>query len=393
MQKTIVFLLLLCLLPNVALAQDGSLELPETFQLDTESGTLSINYPSGWIVGGQGSAFPYGVIDNQPLTGKPLASARVEIAVSPSAALPFSFDPQAENPATAYLEAYQRTRLGAGMGVYGHVVPVTLGNGFTGAFTTFFESDDQLPLVEPTKMSLAMVAAINTETLLILEMQAVQSQDYMGLWYAMLDTLAWDGVALIDRDTKAALEGLDPSAMLRRLFNEFYQDPPLVPGPDPTIHYTMTIDDTVVDFVRPQGWYSVEDDQQITLQNVNMAGASLDFAWVDPVDPDTTPQAIPLATLLATLDARGAEVVDLYSFEWGGYLAAGVTYRIGAAVGMQFGLMIDDGVLQITAESLRQDWMTARGNLIVVVSSLTINEIKVGLDPLLRSINALRNPA
>lgn len=383
---------MLCLLPSTALAQDGGLELPETFQLDTEFGVLSINYPAGWIVGGQGSAFPYGVIDNQPLTGKTFASARVEIAVSPGAVLPFSYDPQAENPAAAYLEAYQQARLEARMGVYGQVVSVTLSNGWQGAFITFIESDAQLPLTESTKVSLAMVAAVNDETLLIMEMQVVQSQEYMGLWYAMLDTLMWDGVVLVDSDSKAALENLDPSAMLRRLYYEFYQEPPRVPGPDPTIRYTLTVDDTVVDFVRPQGWYAVEADQQLTLQNINMAGASLDFAWVDPVDPGTTPQAIPLATLLVDLDARGAEVIDLYSFEWGGYLAAGVTYRIGAAVGMQFGLAVGDGVLRITTESLRQDWMMAQGNLFVVASSLTINEVKLGLDPLLRSINALRSP-
>lgn len=394
MRKIIgVLMLLLCSIPFTALAQDGDTELSETFRLETEFGVLSINYPAGWSVEGRESIFPYGAIDNQALIGRELASARVEVAVAAGALLPFVYDRSAENQGAAYLTAYQQARIEAKMGIYGRVVPVTLANGFRAGITTFVESDSTLPLIESTKVSLALVAAVNSETLLIIEMQAAQREDYNALWLAMLDTATWDGVTLIDDEVKTLMGNLDNPAILRRLFHEVYQQQPSIPGPDPTIRYTLTVDDSVVSFVRPQGWFSVEDEQQLTLQNVTMPNATLDFALVEPNDPNTTPQAIPLATLLYGIRERGAEVIDLYSFEWAGYLAAGITYRLDDVVGMQIGVLLPDGLLRLTAESLPSDWITVRSNLFVVGSSLAVNEVKLGLEPLLRSANALRSPA
>ncbi len=376
----IAFLALAVALPQLALAQ-----APPTYTLTSEQGTLDIAYPPDWVVSRGQSSIPYIVISNQPTVTSTSPSAMVEIAIVPAENLQLDLDHQADNPASAYFQAFREARISAGYGVFSNVYELEFGSAgthFDGAMMTFLEEDEATPLSSSRKINIGLAVVIDPATLLIVDMQSIDSQaeQMIPIWDMMIDSMTWNNRPLINNAVRGVYEDLESPTQLRQHYLALYEDQPDFPSADMTTRYEIDADTVVISFYRPRGWLAEENDYEIVLQNATMAEAVITVRWF----PNST--TIP--------SDEKIDIIATETFTWGGFDANGFTYRAEETIGAGFGIVLPDeaGILVIGLECLPADWQLVQMNLLVVAGGLAFDEEWLPLNDLVQVFNSLETP-
>jgi hypothetical protein len=405
MMKLFICLLLfasIVCVPGVV-AQD----LPQIFTLQDPLGVLTIAYPGGWLAEQREANFSYGVISNQPLvtTEKPIA--QVEISIIAIGALAIEVDRSADNLAVAYFNGYQQSTLVEPQVAYGRVIPVQFGmddTTFDGALMMLLEPSNILPIAARTKVSLGVAIEIDSNSLLFLEFLAAEgiAGQMRPVWQGMLESVTWNGIPLSNAAVREQVNVLESAALLRQKYVDLYEaqepTPQSISGIDRRSEFILTASTMPVTFPRPRGWYPVElIPDVVRFESRRWPGAALTFRWLPAatLPAALSPAALPGLTLLHNVSMEPEyRMVDLLSFTWSGYPAAGITYQFPRRnlVGLRFAVSLPAGLVEISAESTPSQWTEMKLVLLAASSGLKFGETAIDFSELVRASNALTNP-
>ena len=389
-------------------AQDGELSsLTETYQLETDHGTLLVNYPEGWTADGVGpSDIPYVALHNQSIIESALPTMMAQIVVIDAEDLPIAFDLNAEHLSSTYFEAFKAIRLEENRGAYGNVVPVQFGNGelaYDGALMMLFETNYGAFLQAETKMSIGLSAELDDDVLLIIEFQASADifDDTLPLWFSMIDTLVWNGVGLTNVEVRDIYEGLENTEALRQTYLESQDQQgessnTNIQDFDWSNKLSLQAGEREVAVPRPIGWVenSREDETLVRFESPDDSTTFLEVHWLEA---DGELLSSPMAIILGQIALEsGYEILDINVFSLDGMPSVGVSYRLDDGnVGIRFGVSLpeDGGLLDIRLQSPQSNWLTLQGTTFGVFSGITIDDMRVNFSVILQAYQSLRNPS
>ncbi len=389
---SIVLALLVLVLPTRA--QDD--DLTQTYRLEAEAGVVTIDYPEGWLADDSALGLAYVALNNIPLVSGPLPTALVEIAVMPLDGLPVEFDRNADNLGEAYLSAFQE--LPEREIAFGQLVPVVFGDGsLEGAMIVLYQHDPQLPMAAENKIGLGLVIKVDEATLLIAEFQAVDvvADAMWPVWFAMLETMTWNSVPLVDNAVRERLGELEGPDDMRLLFATDYETLPAMPAVDSRTGYTLEAGGAMVTLPRPRGWVGEVASDEVVLRAREVPAAAIAFRWIPATEEVQSDEADEVQILSVLVERTGEDqVIDTYLFMWEDYAAASLTYRAedGTRVGLRVGVMLNGGLLEIYAEAQPGDWMLVQQTALVAGGGLTIEGEMLSFAQLVQAIAILGNP-
>lgn len=406
---TLILLLILIsvlVAPSMLSAQTGDpLELSETYRLETDRGTLIVNYPEGWLAQGAGpNNIPYVALQNQP-TDAPLSTMLAQIVVIQVTDLPIEFDHQADNLSQSYFEAFRAIRLEENRGAYGEVVTVQFGDGqmaYDGALMMLLETDSGPLLDADVKISIGLSAELDDTTLLIIEFQADDDifASALPLWSAIIDTLIWNDVGLANSALRGAYASLEDVEALQQLYLEIQdqqgESSTNIQGVDRSNSYSLQAGEREIVVPRPIGWdeNSREDNQRIRFESPDDPTTFFQLRWLAD---DTNLLSTPLAIVLQQITLLGDhEILDTNIFSLNDMRSVGVSYRLtNNQVGVRFGMMLPDegGLLEITLQSAAPNWLSLQGLVFSLLSGMRIDDMPIDFPILIQVYQSLQNPS
>jgi hypothetical protein len=390
--------------PSISAQTDDPIVLGETYQLETATGTLLVNYPEGWLAEGVGpDNIPYVALHNRVIEDTSLPTMLVQIVVTQTTDLPITFDLGADNLSSAYFDAFRNVRLEEERGTYGDVVEVQFGNEETtydGALMMLLETDSGPLLEAETKISIGLSVELDDSTLLIVEFQAGDDifDATLPLWLAMIDTLIWEDVGLGNTAVREAYTSLENMEALQQRYLEIQDQQggsnSNLQGVDRGDSYSLHASEREITVPRAVGWTenSREDDSVIRFENPDDASTFFELRWLED-----DRMSIPMAVILQQIALEGSyEVFDVAIFSMDTMPCVGVSYRLeNRQVGIRFGLALPNngGVLEIVFQSQASNWLTLQGLLFGVLPELGIEDAPYNFPFLLQAYQSLQNPS
>ncbi|MBI5931889.1 MAG: hypothetical protein HY862_21445 [Chloroflexi bacterium] len=378
-------------------AQDGTIPpLTQQIALQSDVGRMTMDFPFGWRSGNPLEVdATYIEVDNGSETVSPTIA--IEAIIAPYNSLPFTFNTRAENPAEAYFEAFRTQRFENRYGVYGEIVPALFGpslNPYSGAMMMLLEkSGSSQYLTDGRIISIGVGIAIAENTLLIISFQS-SVEDFEGwrnTWLAMLDTLKWNDVPLMNTTNRQRTANLEDSATMVGLYNSAF--PEVDDSNISTLAVPITIITTMhsLTFFPPNQWQHTLDDgiaTPIMLSPINSNTAFAAIRWVPAgtaygglVIQDenlNTDQWLLSIALVQEIRVRlGGGVTKITSFKWNGYPAAAVAYQFTSSVpNIRYLIAVpNDGFIEITLQALPTEWVQIGIDFDYILSSLTLDDV------------------
>lgn len=384
-------------MPRSIDAQDGSVPpLTQETVLQSDVGLMKMKYPEGWRSGNPFEVeATYLEIDNGSDTASP--TAVVEVIIASYSSLPFAFDTRTENPAEAYFTGFRSERVKNQAGVYGNILPVLFGpslSPFPGAMMMLYEqADTNAYLPDEPVISIGVGVAIAENSLLILSF-STNIRDFEGwrnTWLAMLDTLTWNDVPLMNTTTRQRTANLENSARMIELYDRQFAAAP--ESNISTLAMTIGIDAGThqISIFPPNGWQYTLDDGvtiPIILSPINSTKVFAAIRWIPAgtayaglVIRDESPAAARL--LLGTALVQDVRkllqggITEFTTFDWGGYTAAGVAYLFTSGIpNIRFLIAVpNDGFIEITLQAFPTEWVQVGIAFDYILSTLTLDGV------------------
>lgn len=402
MKKCFCFVLAICMFVLGGMvpptqAQDGPLPpLTQMITLESAVGTMTMQFPFGWRAGN-----PYEVeatyieVDNGTATAP--ATAVIEAIIAPYDSLPFDFDTRADNPAESYFLAFSRQRLQDRYGVYGRVIPARFGpslDPYNGAMMMTLERPGSSPyLYDERVIGIGVGIAVAENTLLILSFQS-HVEDFEGwrnTWIAMLDTLTWNDVPLLNTTSLERTTNLEDSITMEGLYSTLFPDNATGNVSTLAVPIVITTPNHSLSLFPPNGWQHTMDDgisNPIVLSPIESTTTFAAIRWIRAgtgygglVIHDESMAAARLLMGAAlfqeiTANLRGG-VTQATTFEWGGYAAAAVAYQFTSSVpNIRYLIALpEDGFLEVTLQALPTEWVQVGIAFDGLLTSLTLDGV------------------
>ncbi len=388
-------------------AQDGSVPaLTQLITLQNDAGKMTMQFPFGWRSGN-----PYEVeatyveVDNGTDAAPPTVA--IEAIIAPFNSLPFAFDTRTNNPAEAYFLAFRSERLKNRYGAYGKIVPALFGpslNPYNGAMMMMLERPGSSPyLPDAPVISIGVGVAIAENALLIVSFQSYV-EDFEGwrnTWLAMLDTLAWNDVPLMNATNRQRTANLEDSVTMEGLYITLFPDSTDENISTLAVPITITSATHSVLVFPPNEWQHTLDDgisAPILLSPIDSTSAFAAIRWI-PAGAGYGGLVIHDSTLLSAQLLVGAALVQEIStelrgsitkaqtFDWGGYAAAAVAYQFASTVpNIRYLIAVpDDGFIEITLQALPTEWVQIGIAFDAILSSLTLDGVLLDSEAALKA--------
>ncbi len=392
--------------PSTHAQDDPVPPLTQLITLQNDAGKMTMQFPFGWRSGN-----PYEVegtyveVDNGTDAAAPTVA--IEAIITPFDSLPVAFDTRTDNSAEAYFLAFRSARLENRYGVYGRVIPALFGpslNPYNGAMMMMLERTGASPyLSEKRVISIGVGISIAKNALLILSFQSY-AEDFEGwrnTWLVMLDTLTWNDVPLMNATSRLRTANLEDSFTMESLYTTLFPDASDENISTLAVPITITSSDHSVLIFPPNEWQHTLDDgisAPILLSPIDSSSAFAALRWIPAgsgygglVIHDSTLTSAQLSVGAAlvneiTRELRGS-VIEVKTFDWGGYAATAVAYQFASTVpNIRFLIAVpDDGFIEITLQALPTEWVQIGIAFDAILSSLTLDGVLLDSEAALKA--------
>jgi hypothetical protein len=249
-------------------------------------------------------------------------------------------------------------------------------------------------LNEPQVISLGVSINVAEDTLIVLSFQSrvEEFESWRPTWLAMLDTLQWNDIPLMNSTTRNRTANLENGVTMIGLYNTIFPPPsnPAINTPVATSGnpITFTVGSNELRFPPPLGWqYVTSQDGSLMVLTptdptsvfiaIRFVPTGTDYGTValDEGKPSIATQLQLGATLVKQVrEIMGGSVYQVVTFEWGGFPAGGISYVLPTSTQqIRYALVADDGLVEITLQASLDEWQQIKFEFDFLLSRLTLN--------------------